>query len=98
MILSTVASNYIFGSGKKKAQRRESSCNRVMAHRPSIPSTHECSIFEDSAMVIITPLTKLINKIRRLEQLTPEDIEYIKNEYVNFVMIPLLAAYAGPRA
>ena len=93
MILSTVASNYIFGSGKKKAQRRESSCNRVMAHRPSIPSTHECSIFEDSSMVIITPLTKLINKIRRLEQLTPEDIEYIRSEVPPDTCINLLLEY-----
>ena len=92
MLVSSYASNLLFGK-KKPAQRRESSINKSVMRRTSIPSTHECSSFEDSVMVVVTPLTMLINKIRRLEQLTAEDIDYIKNDVPPDTCISLLLEY-----
>ena len=79
MILSAIASK-VLGSGKKP-QKRPSvvSCSTTISR--SIPRPSICisqpSVFEDIEVVEDTPMSKLIKKIRMLQQLTHQEIEFV---------------------
>ena len=79
MILSALASK-VLGSGKKP-QKRPSvvSCSTTISR--SIPRPSICisqpSVFEDIEVGEDTEMAKLIKKIRMLQQLTKEEIEFV---------------------
>ena len=80
MILSSLASK-MMGAGKKQQKRQSISSSTHTTISRSIPRPSICinqySVFEDTEIVTDTPLSKLIKKIRKLEQLTIEDIEFV---------------------
>ena len=83
MLLSAIASKVL--GGGKKPQKRPSvvSCSTHNTVSRSIPRPSICisqpSVFEDIEVVEDTPMSKLIKKIRMLQQLTHQEIEFVSS-------------------